>query len=74
MGDSTRIMCPERAHDLEGLREDANDAIGATEEDAFRTRDYGGYVSWLLTVSRMRKMHAEALIPLRGMSFRRPGA
>jgi hypothetical protein len=35
VGDCACIMRLERAHDLEGLRDDADDAIGAAEEDAF---------------------------------------
>jgi hypothetical protein len=35
VGDCARIMRLERAHDLEGLRDDADDAICAAEEDTF---------------------------------------
>lgn len=47
MGDGTGVVSAEGAHDLEGLRKDADDAIGATQEYTFGPGDDGGNVTGL---------------------------
>lgn len=42
----------ERAHDLEGLRHDANDAICTTEEDALRSGCYARDIANLQVLMR----------------------
>jgi hypothetical protein len=74
VGDGAHVMGLERAHDLEGLRHDADDAIGAAEEDALRPRDYRRDVPDLQGVStRACAWDIAIAIPRTGMRALPPG-
>jgi hypothetical protein len=47
MRDGAGIVGLEGAHDLEGLGQDADDAIGAADKDALGAGDYAGCVAGL---------------------------
>jgi hypothetical protein len=72
VGDGAHVMGLERAHDLEGLRHDADGAIGAAEEDALRARDYRRDVPDLRGVST-RACAWDIILPRTGMSSPPPG-